>query len=64
MSNLTTFPDARLPTDSELRARKNVLVQAWRFALLNIKMIAHGHQGPSLTDPALELRDVAEKGSP
>ncbi len=39
MSNLTTFPDARVPTDSELRARKNVLVQAWRFALLNLKMI-------------------------
>jgi hypothetical protein len=40
MSNLTTFPDARIATDSELRARKNVVIQAWRFALLNLKMIA------------------------
>jgi hypothetical protein len=40
MSNLTTFPDARVASESELRARKNVVVQAWRFALLNLKMIA------------------------
>ena len=40
MSNLTTFPDAHVPTDAELRARKNILVQAWRFAILNLKMIA------------------------
>jgi hypothetical protein len=39
MSNLTTFPQARVPTESELRARRNVVVQAWRFALLNLKMI-------------------------
>jgi hypothetical protein len=45
MSNLTTFPDARVPTDGELRARKNVLVQAWRFALLNLKMIAMVSKG-------------------
>lgn len=45
MSNLTTFPDARVPADSELRARKNVLVQAWRFALLNLKMIAMVSKG-------------------
>jgi hypothetical protein len=39
MSNLTTFPDARLPSDKEVRARRNVLVQFWRFAILNVKMI-------------------------
>ncbi len=39
MSNITTFPDAHLPTAGELRARKNVLIQAWRFAILNLKMI-------------------------
>ena len=39
MSNLTTFPDARLPSDKEVRARRNVLVQFWRFAILNMKMI-------------------------
>ena len=40
MSNLTAFPDARVPTDGELRARKNIVVQAWRFAILNLRMIA------------------------
>jgi hypothetical protein len=39
MSNITTFPDAHLPTEGELRARKNVLIQVWRFAILNVKMI-------------------------
>ena len=45
MSNPTTFPDARVPTDNELRARRNVLIQAWRFALLNLKMIAMVSKG-------------------
>lgn len=39
MSNLTTFPDARLATAGEIRARKNVLIQLVRFAVLNLKMI-------------------------
>ncbi|MCX6432225.1 MAG: hypothetical protein NTX29_05375 [Actinobacteria bacterium] len=39
MSNITTFPDARVPTVNEVRARRNVLIQAWRFAILNLKMI-------------------------
>ena len=39
MSNLTVFPDARVPSTSELKARKNVFIQAWRFAILNVKMI-------------------------
>ena len=64
MSNLTTFPDARVPTDSELRARKNVLVQAWRFALLNLKMILMVSKGHHRPIHERRLRDVAEKGSP
>ena len=39
MSNIKTFWDARLPTDNEVRARRNLLVQFWRFAVLNTKMI-------------------------
>ena len=39
MSNLTTFPNAPLPTDGELRARKNLFIQVGRFAVLNLKMI-------------------------
>ena len=39
MSNLTTFPNAPLPTESQLRARKNLFVQVGRFAVLNVKMI-------------------------
>jgi len=45
MSHLTTFPDARIPSESELRARRNVLVQAWRFAVLNVKMIVMVSKG-------------------
>jgi hypothetical protein len=39
MSNLTTFPNAPLPSDAQVRARKNILIQAGRFAVLNVKMI-------------------------
>lgn len=39
MSDVTTFPNAYKPSAGELRARNNVLVQLWRFAVLNIKMI-------------------------
>jgi len=39
MNSVTTFTDAPLPTAGELRARKNVLIQLWRFAVLNMKMI-------------------------
>ena len=39
MSNLTTYPQASAPSDSEVRARKNVLVQLVRFVALNVKMI-------------------------
>lgn len=39
MNAVTTFPEARVPSAQELRARRNVLVQLWRFAILNIKMV-------------------------
>ena len=39
MSHVTSFPDARVPSKGELSARSNVFVQAWRFAVLNVKMI-------------------------
>ncbi|MBK9739833.1 MAG: hypothetical protein IPO93_10020 [Actinobacteria bacterium] len=39
MSDLTTFPNAPLPTDAQVRARSNLFIQAARFAVLNIKMI-------------------------
>ncbi|MEZ5184559.1 MAG: hypothetical protein R2720_02335 [Candidatus Nanopelagicales bacterium] len=40
MDNITTFPDAPVPDEKELRSRTNVLVQGWRFAILNMKMVA------------------------
>lgn len=46
MSNLTTFDDAPTPSEAELKARQNLAVQAWRFAVLNVKMlgmVAKGH---------------------
>jgi hypothetical protein len=39
MCNITTFPNAPLPSDAEVRARKNLFVQAGRFVVLNVKMI-------------------------
>jgi mRNA deadenylase 3'-5' endonuclease subunit Ccr4 len=46
MSNLTTFPNAPLPSDAQVRARRNLLIQAARFAVLNVKMmlmVTKGH---------------------
>ncbi|MEN9741216.1 MAG: hypothetical protein RIR66_172 [Actinomycetota bacterium] len=46
MSNVVTFPNAKLPTKRELRARTNLPYQLWRFVILNfkmIKMITKGH---------------------
>ena len=40
MANVTSFDDAPLPSAAQIRARTNVLIQAWRFAVLNIKMMA------------------------
>ena len=45
MSDLTTFPSAPQPSAKEVRARSNVLVQAWRFAALNLKMMAMVRKG-------------------
>ena len=39
MSNVTTFPNAPLPTERQVRARGNLFIQAARFAVLNVKMI-------------------------
>lgn len=39
---------APLPTNRTLRLRKNILIQLWRFAVINIKMlkmIRKGHKG-------------------
>lgn len=38
-AKVETFTAAPLPTESEVRARRNLAVQAWRFAVLNVKMI-------------------------
>ena len=45
MSDLTTFPSAPQPSAKEVRARSNVFVQAWRFAMLNLKMMAMVRKG-------------------
>ncbi len=39
MSNVQSFPDAHLPDPKEIKRRSNVVVQGWRFAILNLKMI-------------------------
>jgi len=42
----SSISKAPLPTENTLRARKNVLLQGWRFIALNIrmvKMILKGH---------------------
>lgn len=40
MSHATSFPEARKPSAAEVKGRSNVIKQAWRFAVLNLKMIA------------------------
>lgn len=45
MSNVTTFPNAPVPSEKEIRARSNVLRQGWRFAVLNLKMLAMVNKG-------------------
>ena len=45
MSTLKTFPNAPLPTAKDLKARKNLFVQLFRFAGLNLKMIAMINKG-------------------
>lgn len=41
----TTFPNAPLPDEKELKARTSVVRQAWRFAILNVKMITMVSKG-------------------
>lgn len=39
---------APLPTEKTLRFRKNLLIQFWRFIIINLKMLAmirKGHNG-------------------
>lgn len=45
MTEPRSFPDAMAPTPGQMRARTNLLVQAWRFAVLNLKMIAMVRKG-------------------
>ena len=45
MSNLTTFPNAPIPTDAQVRARRNLFIQEARFAVLNVKMIVMVSKG-------------------
>lgn len=39
MSHVTSFADVPKPSRRELRRRGNVVVQLWRFAALNAKML-------------------------
>lgn len=46
MDHLTSFDQAPLPSRGQVRARTNLIIQAWRFAILNLKMmamVAKGH---------------------
>ncbi len=45
MDDLSTFPDAPVPDEKEQRARLNIVRQGWRFAVLNLKMIAMINKG-------------------
>lgn len=45
MSDITTFPDAQLPDDKQLKDRTNVVLQSWRFAVLNVKMLTMVRKG-------------------
>jgi len=39
MNTPISFPNARKPSKGELRRRSNVLIQFWRFIVLNLKML-------------------------
>lgn len=39
MTDVTTFPEAHLPDEKEIKARNSLVRQGWRFAVLNLKMI-------------------------
>lgn len=42
---VTDFPDAVRPTRRQVRSRGNVLIQVWRFLVLNLKMLAMARKG-------------------
>jgi hypothetical protein len=46
MSNLETFSDAPVPSESELKSRKNLPIQFGRFIALNFKMLGMVRKGP------------------
>lgn len=46
MTDLETFDDAPLPSDQELKARRNLFVQTGRFIALNFKMLGMVRKGP------------------
>lgn len=39
MSNVHTITGAYVPSKKEMRARTNLVIQIWRFVVLNFKMI-------------------------
>jgi hypothetical protein len=45
MSGPRTFPDAPAPDRKELTSRRSVVRQGWRFAVLNLKMLAMVRKG-------------------
>ena len=45
MTHLQSFPDAQQPTARQVSARTNLVIQAWRFAMLNIKMLTMVRKG-------------------
>lgn len=46
MSQLETFADAPVPSESELKSRTNLAVQFGRFMVLNVKMLGMVRKGP------------------
>lgn len=46
MDESVNFDNAPLPTQKQLRARTNIVIQAWRFAALNLKMMGMVRKGP------------------
>ena len=44
-SDVTTFDDAPLPTEHQMKARNNLVVQFGRFIALNLKMMGMVRKG-------------------
>lgn len=45
MNDVQTFPAASKPDAKEIKQRNNAVVQSWRFAVLNLKMLAMVRKG-------------------